>query len=209
MPTSRVRTAPPPPPPERGETPGPGEVGRQAGALLRTQVADARRVSGHTLASVARRSGLSTAYISQIESGSANPTLHTLAQLAAGLGCDLAELFGASALTTAGPRFAPRFTPLPLLAGSPGHDAIWDVAAPGAAKLSARLVHGRAGDHAETTSHAGEEFVVVLAGTCTLQVGGLTRVLQAGESCHLAAADPHAITDPSDDALLLVVLTDE
>ncbi len=108
-----------------------------------------------------------------------------------------------------GARFAPRFTSLPLLAESPGYEAIWDVTAPGAVTLSARLVHGPAGDHAEPITHAGEEIVVVLTGTCTVQVGGVARTLRAGESCHLAAADPHAITDPSDDALLLVVLTDE
>ncbi len=185
-------------------------VAADANATLRTQVANTRRVAGHTLARVAQRSGLSTAYISQIESGSANPTLHTLAQLAAGLGCSLAELFCPSlAAAVPAPHFPPRFTPLPLLAQTPGHVAIWDVTAPGATKLSARLVRGAAGDHAEATSHAGEEIVVVLAGRCTVRAGAVARPLRQGESCHLAAADPHAITDTSDDALLLVVLTDE
>jgi transcriptional regulator with XRE-family HTH domain len=184
-------------------------VAADANASLRTQVANTRRVAGHTLASVAQRSGLSTAYISQIESGSANPTLHTLAQLAAGLGCSLPELFGPSLSAVPAAHFPPRFTPLPLLAQTPGHAAIWDVTAPGAARLSARLVCGAAGDHGDPTTHAGEEIVVVLAGRCTVRVGALARPLRQGESCHLAAADPHAITDTSDDALLLVVLTDE
>jgi transcriptional regulator with XRE-family HTH domain len=180
----------------------------QATAAFRRQVGNARRVAGQTLASVAQRSGLSTAYISQIESGSANPTLRTIAQLAGGLGCDLAELFGAGA-GAGGARFEPRFAPLPLLAETPGHQAIWDVTALGASGLCARLVHGPAGDHAESASHPGEELVVVLAGSCTLRVGTTARPMRPGESCHLAGTDPHSITDTSDDSLLLVVLTEE
>lgn len=180
-------------------------------AALRTQVAGARRVTGLTLSALAHRSGLSTAYLSQIEAGAANPTLRTLAQLAAGLGCALGELFGADAAAGAPrtERFEPRFTALPLLATQPGHHGIWDATAPGATTLSVRLVHGSAGDHADITTHPGEEFVVVLAGRCTLRVGGGVRGLGPGESCHLAATDPHAITDTSEDALLLVVLTEQ
>lgn len=191
---------------------GAEDPGDRATETLRGQVANARRVSGRTLASVARRSGLSTAYISQIESGAANPTLRTLAQLAAGLGCELPDLFEGRIGARVGPpdtRFEPRFSPLPLLASVPGHDAIWDVTAPGAAKLQVRLVHGTAGDHAHTTNHPGEEVVAMLAGSCLMHVGGIVRPLDRGESCHLAAEDPHAITDASVDALMLVILTEE
>jgi transcriptional regulator with XRE-family HTH domain len=204
MATSRAAASPGAVPPSPAEPERPDE----STAALRKQVANARRVSGRTLASVARRSGLSTAYISQIESGSANPTLRTLAQLAAGLECDLADLFGAGT-NAADRRFEPRFTPLPLLASEPGYDGIWDVTAAGATKLQSRLVHGAAGDHAEMTSHLGEEIIVVLAGSCLLHVGGIAQQLSPGESCHLAAEDPHAITDTTDDALLLVILTEE
>jgi len=191
---------------------GPGDdvaaADGQATGTLGRHVANARRVAGHTLASVAEQSGLSTAYVSRIESGGANPTLRTLSQLATALGCEVADLFGANAARGSA-RFEPRFTPLPLLAATPGYRAIWDVTAPGASRLFARLVRGTAGDHAGPASHPGEEIVVVLAGTCTLRVGGVAQQLTQGQSCHLAALDSHAITDVSDDALLLVIMTEE
>jgi transcriptional regulator with XRE-family HTH domain len=197
--------------PEVAEAPSVADcdgLDERAAATLRRQATNARRIAGQTLASVAERSGLSTAYISRIESGSANPTLHTIAQLAAGLGCELADLFGASPPSGA-TRFEPRFTSLPLLATTPGYHGIWDVTAPDAVTLCARLVRGSAGDHAEPTTHAGEEIIVVLAGTCTVRVGAAVAALRQGESCHLAAMDPHAITDTGEDTLLLVILTEE
>ena len=42
---------------------------------------------------VAERSGTSAPYISEVESGNANPTLHTMEKLAVGLGVEVAELF--------------------------------------------------------------------------------------------------------------------
>ena len=47
----------------------------RATAQLAKVVASARRTAGLTLAATAAGSGLSPAYISQIESGSANPTV--------------------------------------------------------------------------------------------------------------------------------------
>lgn len=183
-------------------------AGAQATGTLGRQVANARRVAGHTLASVAEQSGLSTAYVSRIESGAANPTVRTLSQLATALGCDVAGLFGTNTAPGSA-RFEPRFARLPLLATTADYRAIWDVTAPGASKLFARLVRGTAGDHAEQASHPGEEIVVMLAGTCRLRVGGVAHQLRQGESCHLAALDSHAITDLSNDALLLVIMTEE
>lgn len=183
-------------------------VDDQATETLGRQVANARRVAGLTLAGVAQRSGLSTAYVSRIESGMANPTVRSLSQLATALDCAVADLFGTDA-PTGDVRFEPRFTTLPLLAVTPGHRAIWDVTAPGASKLFARLVRGAPADHGGPASHPGEEIVVALAGTCTVRVGGIAQPLGPGESCQLAALDSHAITDVSDDALLLVIMTEE
>jgi transcriptional regulator with XRE-family HTH domain len=183
-------------------------VDGQATEALGRHVTKARRVAGLTLASVAQRSGLSTAHVSRIESGIANPTLRTLAQLATALGCAVADLLGADS-RTGGARNEPCFITLPLLAATPGHRAVWDVSALGAARLFARLPHGTAGDHGAAASHPGEEIVVALAGTCIVRVGGIAQRLEPGESGQPAALDSHAITELSDDALLLVIMTEE
>lgn len=55
----------------------------------------ARRLRrGFTLQSLADRSGVSRAMISEIERGSKNPTVRLAVQLAAGLGCTVSELLG-------------------------------------------------------------------------------------------------------------------
>ncbi|MGZ4615992.1 MAG: helix-turn-helix domain-containing protein [Actinomycetes bacterium] len=179
-------------------------------AALATRVAEARRAAGLTLAAVAEGRGLSPAYVSQIESASANPTVRTLAELAAGLGCDVASLFGARESDgILAQRFEPRFARAPLLATESGGSGVWDLTAVGASRIFARLVRGRPGDHAEPISHGGEELVAVISGRCRLRVGSVTRSLQRADVCHFSAVDEHEITDLSDDLLLLVVLTEE
>jgi transcriptional regulator with XRE-family HTH domain len=180
---------------------------RAIGRLARS-VAQGRRAAGLTLAALAHRARVSTAYISQIESATANPTVRSLAQLSAAMGTTLGELFGGAPddrLPT--PRFEPRFATTPRAARAAGVEGIWDLTATGSGRINTRLVRGAAGDHASPISHRGEEFVSVLAGSCELHVGGLVRDLKAFDACHFAAEDPHHIARPSDDLLLLVVLS--
>jgi len=170
-------------------------------------VARARTAAGLTLTELALRAEVSTAYISQIESAAANPTVRSLARLAAAMGTTLGELFGATGDDRPpAPRFEPRFATAPRAATAPAVDGIWDLTATGSGRISTRLVRGAAGDHASPISHPGEELVTVLAGGCELHVGGLVRDLRAFDACHFAADDPHHIAHPSDDLLLLVVL---
>jgi transcriptional regulator with XRE-family HTH domain len=181
--------------------------GGAMGSLGR-RVARARTAAGLTLAALAGRADVSTAYISQIESATANPTVRSLARLAAGMGTTLGELFGAThddRLPT--PRFEPRFATTPRAATAPGVEGIWDLTATGSGRITTRLVRGAAGDHASPISHPGEEFVSVLAGTCELHVGGLVRDLKPFDACHFTSDDPHHIARPSEDLLLLVVLS--
>lgn len=177
-------------------------------ALARS-VARLRRASELTLSTVAAEAGLSPAYVSQIESGLANPTLRTLAQIAKGLGRTVGELFGSDGAGVTGVPFPPRFSQAPLLAAVPGHHGIWDLTADEASEQQIRLVHGRAGDHADPVRHSGEEFIAVVSGHCRVAVGSTARVLHAGDTCHLAARDEHRITEPSSDLLMLVVITND
>ncbi|WP_339127762.1 helix-turn-helix domain-containing protein [Streptomyces sp. f51] len=202
------RAAPPVPagtgggaPPERVDT----------GDVLAASVARVRRAAGLTLSAVATRAGVSPAYVSQMESGAANPTVRTLCQIADALGSTPAELLGGTGQVTAAaaPAFPPRFAPAPLLAQADGHHGIWDLTAPGASRIGARLLHADLGDHDHPTAHSGEEFALVLAGSCRVSVGGVVRLLRRADSCHFAATDEHHFTDPSDDLLMLVVLTEE
>ncbi|MGQ5640451.1 MULTISPECIES: helix-turn-helix domain-containing protein [unclassified Streptomyces] len=178
--------------------------------MLAASVTRVRRAAGLTLSAVAARAGVSPAYVSQMESGAANPTIRTLCQIADALGSTPAELLGGTGTGTAAvPGFPPRFAPAPLLAQVDGHQGIWDLTAPGARRIGARLLHADLGDHDHPTAHPGEEFVLVLAGSCRVAVAGSVRLLRPTDSCHFAATDDHHFTDASDDLLMLVVLTEE
>src|SRR5690625_7754098 len=58
-----------------------------------SQVRDMRKTKGLTLSELSKATGLSTAIISQIERGLANPSFTTLAQLAHGLEIPVEKLF--------------------------------------------------------------------------------------------------------------------
>ena len=212
MSPSRVVTSPDSVPDPAGEAVGGGAgdpVPADPVEDLARSVARLRRASELTLATVAAEAGLSPAYVSQIESGAANPTMRTLAQIAKGLGRTVAELFGSEPAQGAGPAFPAGFSRLPLLAGVDGQHGVWDLTADGATALRIRLVMGRAADHGEPVRHDGEELVAVLRGHCRVRVGATARVLRPGDTCHLTARDEHRISEPSDDLLALVVLTAE
>lgn len=177
---------------------------------LGRHVAAARAAAGMTLSAVAEHAGLSSAYISQIESGSANPTITTLIKVADALGDSIDGLLGAT--TSNHPQqagFAPRYTPAPLVALAASGQGVWDLTAADSSLLVARLVRGPAGDHSQPLSHHGEEILIVLSGHCRVIVGGLSRQLNQFETCHLSASEIHQITDVSGDFLSLVVLTEE
>lgn len=181
-----------------------------AAVQLGARVAEARSRAGLTLATVAERDGVSPAYLSQIEAGSANPTLRTLFRLAAVLGTDLGWLFGDDRRSEppAG-EFEAYHSPAALATRAAGGHGIWDLTAAGSSRLAARLVHGTAGDHAAPLSHAGEELVIVLRGSCTLSVDGRAHALALGDACHFSAAALHHITDASPDLTVSIVLSEE
>jgi transcriptional regulator with XRE-family HTH domain len=187
-----------------------GKIGDQAMETLGRRLAQARRASGLTLAALAQRSEVSSAYISQIETAAANPTLRSLAQVAAALDLSLGELLGSpDDAQLPAPRFEPRFASVPRVATQPGERGIFDLTAVGSSQLAIRLVHGTAHDHAEPITHPGEEFLTVLAGRCSLRVNDLSRELGPHDSCHYAASDVHQLTDVSEDLLLVVIFTEE
>jgi transcriptional regulator with XRE-family HTH domain len=186
----------------------PGGAPSGIAARLASRVAAARRRAGISLTALAARTGLSPAYLSQIESGSANPTVRVLSRLAAALEIDVAGFFGA---TDASDRaeFRPYYSPAALAAARDSAAGVWDLTAEGSGRMSARLVHGQAADHAIPVAHRGEEFVVVLNGRCRLHVDGIVRTMRPGDACHFDAALAHHLTDVSTDLTLAVVMAQD
>lgn len=186
--------------------PDPVEFSTRTAEQLGARVAEARRRGGLTLAGVAARTGLSPAYLSQIESGAANPTVRALARLAAAFDTDVATLFGSARPEAV--RFAPYWSPAARATTVDGRPGVWDLTADGSRRLNARLVHGDPADHAAPVAHPGEELVVVLRGHCRLHVDGVGRAMTAGDACHYPATRPHHISAASADLTLSVVMSE-
>lgn len=177
-------------------------------AHIARRVGDARRNTGLTLTALARSKGISPAYLSQIESGLANPTLRTLVQIASALGTDVAHLLGAPDETTTG-AFRPYLSGAPLAARDHLGSGIWDLTAPGSRRLAARLVQGEPVGHTAPIRHAGEELLVVLNGRCKLHVDDAVYQLETGDACHFSATGLHHISATTADLTMCVVLSEE
>lgn len=185
-----------------------GGRGDDISARIAGRVTAARHRAGLSLTGVAARTGLSPAYVSQIEAGTANPTVRVLSRLAEALRIDVAGFFGAAEDPERVP-FPPYYSPVALAAQTEGTAGIWNLTAEGSGHIAARLVHGSVADHAAPVAHRGEEFIVVLAGQCRLHVDGTVRVMHAGDACHFSAAVSHHLSDLSGDLTMAVVMAED
>ncbi|MGN6793977.1 MAG: helix-turn-helix domain-containing protein [Streptosporangiaceae bacterium] len=160
----------------------------QLGATVRAQ----REQRGLTIASLARRVGVSAAAVSQIESGTVQPSLTTLRKLAAALGVPVFRFFlpdesdaikvirRSERKTIQVPKSGVRYQLLtPSLRG----------------QLEVMEVTLGPGEEsaAELMSHTGEECFVVLAGDAALELSDATVKLGPGDSATLQGSIPHRL----------------
>ncbi|AWN23196.1 hypothetical protein DKM44_08125 [Deinococcus irradiatisoli] len=164
-----------------------------------------RRQLGLTLKAVSEASGLSIAYLSQVERQRANPTVAALSSIAQALGVKLSffvpdETHDAVVMRR-GARPALQLRELPYrvhsLAGRGQH-----------LQLEPLLIELQPHFTSQPTSHLGEEFLHVLSGRLVLQVGEERFELAAGDSAQHPSTTPHAWGNPgSEETTLLWVGT--
>ena len=160
-----------------------------------------RREQGLTLEQLAGDSGFSTGYLSQIENGSAVPSLTALQLIAAELGVDVAEFFPqerrrGTRLIRASERHEFRIDPgsgeeYAVLAGQV-HDRAFSA-------LYARHLPG-AGGNDLPFRHLGEEFGLVLEGALQVVIDGETYELGPGDWIHYSSHPSHGTHVTSDEA---------
>jgi len=174
--------------------PGATDVATTLGDAVRRR----RRELGMTLAVLRGRTGLSKGFLSQLESGRANPTLETLIRVASALDCTPAVLFG-TVLGGAGGPAAGTVRPTRRAARAAGR---LDSATDGRSYrltgsrfgcYEVMLCDGTPAHHAAFVHHPGAEFCYVVAGTLRVELGERVCVLTAGESLHFAADTPHRL----------------
>lgn len=167
-------------------------------ARLGLRLRMSRRRLGLTQDAVSLRTGLSKSFLSQLESGRANPTLESLHRLAEALETPLSVLLGGSA-GGARPDAAPVLTTTYRPARSArqwqaGEGRTYPLTAPGARRFETVLAEGTPAHHAFGTSHPGEELCHVLAGRLRAEVDGRSYALGPGDTLHYDSALPHTLT---------------
>jgi transcriptional regulator with XRE-family HTH domain len=165
---------------------------------LAATVRNERIQRGWSLDRAASRLGVSRRLLTQVEAGSANPSLSTLLSIANGFGIDLAQLISGTASTV----------DVVLQRDNASADVLWSTDAGSRAQL---LVgkgplelwswHLEAGDTRRSAAHvAGSlEALVVTVGSIEIAVDGSeTTPVSAGQSLIFAADRPHEYRNTSD-----------
>jgi transcriptional regulator with XRE-family HTH domain len=178
------------------------EFGRRIRAL--------RREKGWTLAQVAERSGLAVSTISKAERGVIALTYDRLAQLANGLGADMAAFFDAQGSRFEDGAFAVarkgefRRQETSNYVYEMLFPELWQKAmTPMMGTLKARDIL----DFDEFVRHPGQEFLVVMEGAVTVHLEGREPVvLQQGDSIYFDSSRGHLYASNGEaDARILVV----
>lgn len=157
-----------------------------------------------TIPALSQLSGLSSGFLSQIETGKASPSLESLARIAEALGLCSADLFEA-------PPPVPRVIPKdgrPRLRRGNGPEIEYLAPVLAARNIQAAIVRltegGMAGgcDHA----HVGEELMWVLAGSVRVIQGEYAEDMNEGDSVLVDGRVPHTyeVTGPADARLLII-----
>ena len=169
----------------------------EIGARIRAR----RLASGLSLQEIARRTGCSIGYLSQVERGLSTASVKFLAALGDAFGVGLAGFLSPAAETNGAGEVVVR----KALRGRLG---FWrsgiakELLTPprGASALNLFTVHiepgGSTGD--EDYRHGGEEGGYVLDGVLELSVEGGTWRLEAGDSFRFESSRPHRFGNPTD-----------
>jgi transcriptional regulator with XRE-family HTH domain len=157
---------------------------------------------GLVIEDLARKTGLSKPYISQVETGKASPSLQTIAKLAQALEVPLTYLFLEDAFACQVVRRDERRR---VSFGEPDKPVFF-LSAPNR-HLEMLLLEIPAGYTAggRTHSHEGEECHWVLEGTITAVQGDRRFVLDEGDSFHWDGSIPHRIENHGPGAARLLV----
>ncbi|UFU06723.1 cupin domain-containing protein [Ruania halotolerans] len=162
-----------------------------------------RRARSLTLRSLAERTGLSVALLSQIENGKTDPSVETLRKLAKVFDSDLADLFREPDappvhVSRAGERFRMQ---------APAGQITYERLTPGRGDLEVLRADLAPGDRSATEpwGHVSTECVYVLSGQITATVDGQDYEVAAGESITFDSRLPHLFANHTD-ALAQIIL---
>lgn len=155
------------------------------------------------MAEVARRTGLSQSFLSQMERGLTNPSINSLRKVAQALGCPLGTFFE-EAERSRGPVVRKHERKVlhntkskltyQLLSPDPNHciQLLITMLEPGASSVEAPM------------AHRGDEAGLVLQGSCVFELGDETFELREGDAIFITENTHHRFTNPGPSLLMIV-----
>jgi transcriptional regulator with XRE-family HTH domain len=189
----------------------------------------ARKARGITLQQVAERTGLSKSFVSQVETGTATPSIVSLVGIARALdvpaGALIEGLHGQGSVEGAGTHGAPAGetsregakVPEVKVVRRDGRKTLGYVGSAGQIELltpdlqrqlEVILTEEPPGSASDVYSHEGEEFGLVLQGRYEVTVADQTYVLEEGDTISFPSAIPHrtrALTEEGSTRTLWVI----
>ncbi|WP_407272918.1 helix-turn-helix domain-containing protein [Radiobacillus sp. PE A8.2] len=173
------------------------------GTRIRILRTDQRR----TLQEIAEASGLTKSFLSKVENGKSVPAIASLMKIADVLGVKASELMDEEAHV--GTVFTPHIaTEKRTIKTDKGYSFL-----PVAVERSEKVMQpyiftARKGEiSGQKLSHAGEEFIYILEGEMTFQVGDKEYLLQVGDSLYFDSIENHELKPVSDEVRYLAVFT--
>ena len=182
---------------------------------MAARIREMREIIGYTVAHMAKLTGVSEEEYVRVESGKVDPTFNFLHQCAIAFGVDINALLEGHSAHLSGYEVT-RAGQGPLTA----HESHMDI------RNQAAMFQNRLGtpywvtykyDPAllekpiSTTTHAGQEFDIVLKGSMKVRVGDHVEELKEGDSIYYRSSTPHgmAATDPNGVTFLAMVMAGE
>ncbi|WP_169948534.1 helix-turn-helix domain-containing protein [Microbispora sp. H11081] len=186
----------------KGKTPdGDHLVGR-----LGTIIATERAGRGLSIDELARRAGISSGLLSQLERGIGNPSIETLGNIAGALGLSLGSFF-LGANDDADGVVHPHTRARLVLADQ---NLTYQLLVPdlkGALSMLYIEVPAHFSNEHAPFSHTGEEVLFILQGRLEVHVGNLVRTLEKGDSMRFASITEHWYRSFDEDVISITAMT--
>ena len=153
-----------------------------------------RKEAGMTIDDMAALTGLSRAYISQVETGKATPSLQTIRRVCRALDVSPALLFedpDAGCVFLRSDR--QKMLHFETVIDGEAFQKVITVLSEQNKKMEMVLIELSPGNIAGDHAHAGEEIFFVLEGEMTLTHGNQTYLMHAGDSVHIDSQQMHKL----------------
>ncbi|MDW7709895.1 MAG: cupin domain-containing protein [Deferrisomatales bacterium] len=168
--------------------------------MLGQKLKSARLARGYSLEELARRTGFSKSFLSQIENGKNSPSIASLKTITQVLGVSIGELFEVDRGDQV--YFLRKRDRIPFEVVK--DKVIFEF---GASKVPNRKMEAifftllPGGESEGDYTHDGEEFGTVVAGTLHLELGGREYVMEPGDSIYFSSTIPHRWKNAGDEPM--------